>query len=1119
MFPSRTKLLDDINQLFGRNASTGGRANARFIGTPKQSVPIQGTMLDIAQRPHLYELLPAQREFLAKWQSRNSELMQNLIKRYGADVAEFPAAEGGVFLSNVDVADDVLEALDTSRAGAARRGRGKTRVFEDAATRMQRDKNFKPETNLHILQTAMDEWKAGVASKEVFGRGVGGLTRVQAVDLTHPGLRAAKDQVANRIESLKGRIATTERQAGQSTAGAKQAGRQAEQTRRRVEPLQARIRELQGRKAQAGPADTQALDAEIARIADELTEITAELETFAESGIIRPPWGVGLTDQEITAVARQEGLNPFRADWFDAVDSQVISEARRGLFKLPSSSVTDLRRGQAGLRAELRGAEASRAEQRARPTLELIEELPPEYGPELSFLSGQVRELLLAAKAAERRGVKFALRSAEKGAKAKTLVTELNELAPQLNTLRRRYQAANLRDLQLVQEGIFRYFPSADAGAVKELRKISNNSIVRLLEEVRGTAFAGDLSPILGVQLPLGALFDPKLAVQRLVGAGRGSIQSRDLLRTFRAQTLADDVARDLDGWKDFSFWSGLPGTVGTPQEFSGGLLRFIPGFTRANEAMFSVVTRQSKALYDKQLAILGQTGLKGDSAKMIAADMATKAYPIWNPRRLGLSPARAAAVRAVPTSVSFLLRPAALIGEASTGFAKMAAMQSLKPQERLAVRLMVTLAGSTMALSVTSAVLSALARGKDPFEAAKDVTDPTSGKFGSIVVGTRRIPLAGPFRGMIKAIVPREVGWAPVPVPFANIGNFVKNRINPFARTQLDLALNEDFFGTTIRKGKAPEQILRSLLFELEGTAPLSLGAGIEGVRRGEPVGEIFEEVGAQFAGTNLSRETAGQERQLARDRKTGSARLRTLDGSLARKWNDLNRAQQRKLLMGDDEALRLDEAVKDELYRRSNDQERARIDAENTARTDFFNEMLAAVPSLGSSRRLYDKQRTRARTIYSGRRQEVWNFRQALESDSVQAIEKWIAGHQLPEDAALDAYFERQQELIDAERVLDSQAWDRIQRGLQRFLNEYPPATRRYVTDNLNAWIEELPEPVRSIELQRQREIDTGRWFRFYDRPARVPLPPTPTPVVGGALPPGAGAARPIRVPGIAP
>src|SRR3990167_9802807 len=129
---------------------------------------------------------------------------------------------------------------------------------------------------------------------------------------------------------------------------------------------------------------------------------------------------------------------------------------------------------------------------------------------------------------------------------------------------------------------------------------------------------------------------------------------------------------------------------------------------------MFTLVTRQAVAMYEKNLLWLVKSGITGDAAHLVAADVSTKAIPMWNPARLGLSPARAAAIRSVPTSISFLTRPAALVGEATTGLAKLVTGQALKPQELLALKAVATFYGSTMALSVGSAVTSALLTGKD---------------------------------------------------------------------------------------------------------------------------------------------------------------------------------------------------------------------------------------------------------------------------------------------------------------------------------------------------------------------------------------------------------------------
>jgi hypothetical protein len=72
------------------------------------------------------------------------------------------------------------------------------------------------------------------------------------------------------------------------------------------------------------------------------------------TGIIRPRWAVGLTNQEVAAVARHEELNPCRPDWFDGLDPVVIGEARSGCFRHGSrETITGLKTQRARLRMEL----------------------------------------------------------------------------------------------------------------------------------------------------------------------------------------------------------------------------------------------------------------------------------------------------------------------------------------------------------------------------------------------------------------------------------------------------------------------------------------------------------------------------------------------------------------------------------------------------------------------------------------------------------------------------------------------------------------------------------------------------------------------------------------------
>ena len=72
------------------------------------------------------------------------------------------------------------------------------------------------------------------------------------------------------------------------------------------------------------------------------------------TGIIRPRWAVGLTNQEVAAVAKHEGLNPYRPDWFDGLDPVVICEARSGCFRHGTrETITNLKNQRAKLRLEI----------------------------------------------------------------------------------------------------------------------------------------------------------------------------------------------------------------------------------------------------------------------------------------------------------------------------------------------------------------------------------------------------------------------------------------------------------------------------------------------------------------------------------------------------------------------------------------------------------------------------------------------------------------------------------------------------------------------------------------------------------------------------------------------
>src|SRR5690606_20454010 len=93
------------------------------------------------------------------------------------------------------------------------------------------------------------------------------------------------------------------------------------------------------------------------------------------------------------------------------------------------------------------------------------------------------------------------------------------------------------------------------------------------------------------------------------------------------------------------------------------------------------------------------------------------------------------------------------------------AAWQSLDGREQLALLRGVTMATTWMGASVASAVASADARNQNPVDAIKDVLNPVSGKFGSIMLGDKgQIGIGGPFRSFLRAMAPAYVGGKLIP-------------------------------------------------------------------------------------------------------------------------------------------------------------------------------------------------------------------------------------------------------------------------------------------------------------------------------------------------------------------
>jgi hypothetical protein len=276
---------------------------------------------------------------------------------------------------------------------------------------------------------------------------------------------------------------------------------------------------------------------------------------------------------------------------------------------------------------------------------------------------------------------------------------EIKDIKKQIDNLKPAWEIANTKPYRFVQEGIYRYFPADIAKQIVEVRRVGNNRFLALADEIRATAFSGDTSPITGIQLPIGFLADPiGQTINGIKLAGKG-IKSGNMLYAFSTMSMANDIKANPAQWADFFTMTGRAPS-GTPAEYVAGLLGKIPGINKFTESTYTAVIFAQKDMYGRQVASLIKRGVPPLRAKIAAADQVTKIYPLTNPLRLGQSPSRAQLFRSLPTSYSFIRKPAEEMFDASRGFIKLGTFQKLSPKELLAVRNMATMIISTLALS-----------------------------------------------------------------------------------------------------------------------------------------------------------------------------------------------------------------------------------------------------------------------------------------------------------------------------------------------------------------------------------------------------------------------------------
>lgn len=143
--------------------------------------PLHGTVIDGMENPEYYDLIPEQRAVLEAFSRRNTEVSRWLDRDFGvaSNIFEGTQELGGrrawLHVPSVDRSNR-FAATDFSTRAAAIQGRLEERGYNSISARLESvlEGGFKPETNVRVLFTALDEAKAFAAGRNTFRWGVGG---------------------------------------------------------------------------------------------------------------------------------------------------------------------------------------------------------------------------------------------------------------------------------------------------------------------------------------------------------------------------------------------------------------------------------------------------------------------------------------------------------------------------------------------------------------------------------------------------------------------------------------------------------------------------------------------------------------------------------------------------------------------------------------------------------------------------------------------------------------------------------------------------------------------------------------------------------------------------------
>jgi hypothetical protein len=414
--------------------------------------------------------------------------------------------------------------------------------------------------------------------------------------------------------------------------------------------------------------------------------------------------------------------------------------------------------------------------------------------------------------------------------------------------------------------GEVRYFSQGEIDVLKPFIEADREAFFgfNFLEGFRQGRLGGDASPMT-IHGSLAAFADMWGTARQLAEG----FSLRHPFRAFSAEALAEDIATDPLGWAAFYSHMGLSPGAGTPEEFAAGWLRHIkwpgtrPSLASLNETTFTGLVRGMKRQFDEQSAFMVRNGVPLNDARVAAATNIRRIVPMSSARQLGLTPGRARLERVAATSVSFIRQPPVFVAAAARGYVKLGAQAGsgghaswarLSTTEALAVQSFTKMAGSIMGLSVASAIWTHQERNLTLSEAIRQALSPGHSDFMKLHIGWPGheyyfgVPLGGPYRSMIRAVVPQEGRNV-----IQQLLGFAESRVTPFAGLVFDFLRGKDFFGEDIGGTESWEAVVSSLAYAAEQTVPISVGAIGESVRRGEDFWDAVTNVTGEAFGQNF--------------------------------------------------------------------------------------------------------------------------------------------------------------------------------------------------------------------------------------------------------------------------